>query len=149
MVCLVITTVLGPKYICLPKSKEEVDLHTKEFEKKHGFPQCLGAVDCTHIFVRQPSKNPTDFINRKQRYSINVQAVSDYRYCFIGVVVKWPGCVHDARIFTNSSINDMLQEGIIPHCHKTIVDDLPPAPVCLLGDPAYLLLLYLMKEYPT
>ena len=75
-VSLIVTNVLGPKYLCLPKAKEEMDLVTKNFEKKHGFPQCLGAVDRTHIFVRQHSKNPTDF--RKQRYSINVQAVSNY-----------------------------------------------------------------------
>ena len=75
-VCLIVTNVLEPKYLCLPKTKE-VELQTKEFEKKHGFPQCLGAVDGKQIFIRQPSKSPTDCVNRKH-YSINLQAVSDY-----------------------------------------------------------------------
>ena len=127
-VCLIVTNVLEPKYLCLPKTKE-VELQTKEFEKKHGIPQCLGAVDGKQIFVRQPSKSPTDCVNRKQHYFINLQAVSDYS---INVVVEWPGCVHDVHIFTTSSINGMLQEGTIPPCHRTIGNDLPPVPVCLL-----------------
>ena len=89
-----------------------------------------------------------DFINRKQCYSINFQAVNNYRYCFI-FLVEWPRCIQHARIFTTSSINDMLQEGIIPPWHRTIVDDWPQVSVFLLGDPVYQLLSYLGKECPA
>lgn len=96
--CLIITKELGPKYIKLPTTTKETEFLVENFYRAHGFLQCIGAVDGTHIFMRQPSKNPTDFMNRKHRYSINVQAVCDFGYCFIDVVVKWPGCVHDDRI---------------------------------------------------
>ena len=58
----------------------------------------MGAVDGTHIPMREPTENASDFINRKGYASINVQATRNYNYRFIDVVVKWPGSVDDVRL---------------------------------------------------
>ena len=79
---------------------------------------------------------------------MNIQATADHNYCFVDVIIKRPGSVHDAQLFANSAINLMFRDGTIPSCEKTIVEGQPPVPICILGDPAYPLLPFLMKEFP-
>ena len=53
------------------------------------------------------------FVNRKQFYSINVQAVCDSDAFITNIVARWPGSTHDSRIFENSKIADKLRDGAI------------------------------------
>ena len=53
------------------------------------------------------------FVNRKQSYSINVQAVCDSDAFITNIVARWPGSSHDSRIFENSKIADKLRDSAL------------------------------------
>lgn len=74
------------------------------FNAMHGFPGVVGAFDCTHIRIRAPSQHEEAYVNRHLYHSINAQLVVDASSRAHSVVVKWPGSVHDARIFAASGL---------------------------------------------
>ena len=138
---------LGLKNIVLPKTKEEVEEHVRNFYNRYGFLQCIGAVDGTHIKIKRPVDNQTDYVNRKGDFTLNCQETVGCNYCFIDVLIKWLGSVHNAWMFGNSALNGMFRDGTIPKYQRTIVEGEPAVPVCILGDLAYPLLPFLMKEF--
>ena len=101
------------------KLREVVD----GFKSRWGFPQVVGAIDESHIPIIRPSESATNYYNRKCFHSIIIQGVVDYRGQFIDVYIGWPGKLHDARVFYNSSF---YRKG----CQGTL---LPSQPVQLEG----------------
>ena len=65
-VCKAITVHLMSKYIKMPRTGEVVEESVSKFYSKHGFPQCIGAIDGTHLPIKQPSENTADYINHKK-----------------------------------------------------------------------------------
>ena len=52
-----------------------------------------------------------------------------------------------SRIFLSSLLNQKLCDGSIRDCEKNIVKGRLTVPICILGDPPYRLLSFLMKEF--
>ena len=71
-------------------------------------PQCIGAVDGTHVYIKSPRENAPDFINQKGRHFGNVQACVDYWFF---PVIRWTGSVHNVCVWSNSSMNESLKSG--------------------------------------
>ena len=69
-VCDVIARVLGPKYIKLPSTEQQMKDIVKGMEDKYGFPQAFGCVGGTHIAINQPTENPHDYFSYKQKYTL-------------------------------------------------------------------------------
>lgn len=68
-------------------------------------PHCIGYVDGTHIVLDEaPVDDPESYFSRKQRYSIQLQAICDKEKRIRNIVVGYPGSVHDARVFSSSEI---------------------------------------------
>ena len=98
-----IATHLLSQYVRIPQEEKLKEI-VEGFETYWGFPQAAGAVDGTHIPIIRPEESASDYYNRKGYYSIIVQSMVDFRGLFIDVYIGWPGKVHDARVFVNSSL---------------------------------------------
>ena len=81
------------------------------------------------------------------KYTLNCQAICDEKGYFIDVDLRWPGSVHDARVYANSQINKKFANKDIACYYQQLVPRFPPIPPILIGDPAYPLLPNVMKEY--
>ena len=143
--CRAIVDHLLPKYICFP-SCDQQQQYVDNFEDKWGVPQCIGAIDGSHIPVLPPTLCHTDYYNRKGWYSVLIQAVVDYKYCFLDIYTGWPGSVHNACVLAHSTFYKKANAGqLLSHTTKTICG--ASIPVFVIGDSAYPMLPWLMKPY--
>lgn len=146
-VCKAISKYLGPRYIHLPKNKNDMRQKVSEFEAKFGMTQAFGCIDGTHVPIRRPTVDSQDYFCYKQYFSLSVQATCDYKGYFMDVECQWPGSVHDAKVFANSSINKKLREAKLPQLFQVSTRRAEKIPNYLIGDPAYPLVPFCMKEY--
>ncbi|XP_037866933.1 putative nuclease HARBI1 [Bombyx mori] len=97
------------QFIKFPALNERVETKRK-FYRIAGFPGVIGCIDCTHIPIKNPSRARGEiFRNRKGWFSINVQIICGPQMEIYDIVVRWPGSVHDSRIFNNSRLR--FEEG--------------------------------------
>jgi len=115
-VCVVIHEVCAavvehlPKYIRFPRVEQQQQ-YIDYFESIWGVPQCIGAIDGSHIPILPPSLCHTNYYNRKGWYSMVLQAVIDYKFCFLDVYTRWPGSVHDACVLAHSTLYRKANSG--------------------------------------
>ncbi|CAB5115130.1 unnamed protein product [Rhizophagus irregularis] len=122
----VIQAILAKKkrFVKWPTSEERKKVN-EGFENLGGLKNVIGAVDGTYIPMRNaPNKDPEVYFTRKKRYAIHCQGIVNDRGIFTSFDVGWPGSVHDARVYRNSSFYK-------DYSHLIQDDDY------LLGDSAY------------
>lgn len=115
-------------YIFMPTNQGALNEIERGFHEIPGFPNTIGAIDCTNIKIKAPSTDEHIYVNRKHFHSINVQCVCDFKLRFLNIVAKW---AHDSFIWNNSSV-------------KLIFDNDTISDGWLLGDSAYPLRLWLL-----
>lgn len=72
--------------------------------QRFGFPGCVGFVDGTLFPVySKPSINGEDYYTRKGFYGMAGMVVCDDQRRILHIDLGWPGSVHDARVWGNSS----------------------------------------------
>ncbi|XP_070844131.1 putative nuclease HARBI1 [Chaetodon trifascialis] len=120
------------QFVSLPKD-DQIALTKHKLFLLGNMPNTIGVIDCTHVHIEAPHERDWEYINRKERRSINIQLVGDADLIITNCVMKWPGSIHDARILRESALYRELQtnrpDGII------------------LGDSAYPLLPWLITPF--
>ncbi|KAK2821361.1 hypothetical protein Q7C36_020704 [Tachysurus vachellii] len=79
--------------------------------RSNSLPNVVGCIDCTHIPIIAPSENEADYVNRRSIHSINVQIICDAAHIITNVEAKWPGSVHDSRMYRASTLSNRLERG--------------------------------------
>jgi hypothetical protein len=90
------------KAIRWPDAEERRSIEVSKADK---LPKCMGFIDGSHVNLDEaPTQDPESYFTRKQRYAIQVQAVCDIEMKIRNIVVGFPGSVHDARVYANSTL---------------------------------------------
>lgn len=91
-------------WIKFPTTNSEITEAKELWQRKFKFPTAIGVIDCTHVGILKPKLYGDEYINRKGKPTLNVQATCDAKEIFTSVDVSWPGSVHDSRIWKNSQV---------------------------------------------
>ena len=70
-VCSAIAYKLGPTYVKLPQTEEEMIEKAAEFVSKFGMHQAFGCIDGTHVPILRPLEHSQDYFCYKQYFSLN------------------------------------------------------------------------------
>lgn len=98
-------------YIHFPRTMEEWQEVKVGFLRQGGMPNCLGAIDGTHIALIPPHNREEAFRNRKCYHSINVQVVVDSHQRIMSIRSGFPGSCHDSYILRQSALFDRFEQG--------------------------------------
>ncbi|CAB4028344.1 Hypothetical predicted protein [Paramuricea clavata] len=96
---------LLPDLIKFPTTEEQLSATMKIFQ----FPNCVGAIDGSHINIKKPVVHPTDYYNRKGNYSILIQGVCDSNGKLLSISCGHPGSIHDTRMLRISTFYNNVQ----------------------------------------
>ena len=99
---------------------------TAAFQSKQQFPNCIGAIDGSHIYISSPFSTivAADHQNRFKSFFILLQGVVDSRCYFTSVNTGPLGSLHDSAHFKSTELYHKVEEGIMGGFH----DD-PQSPV--------------------
>ena len=97
----------------------------------------MGVIDGTHVPISAPDiKSKPYYFSRKQKYSVNTQAVIGSNLEFLSVATGYPSSMHDARIIRNTRLFQRGENRDILCSPVDVIEDLRIRPL-ILADSAY------------
>ena len=121
------TVIPAPKFDPTDENAME-SLATSMFVRsKQSMAGCVGAIDGMAVKIRRPTlrdcPNPFLYRNRKQFYSINLQAMCDGNRKFLWWSMLTVGSTHDSLAFAMSKLGQRLEEVGLPEGYWIAGDD--------------------------
>ena len=100
--------------IKLPTEEDELRRIMRGFEAIAGFPLCCGCMDGVHMPWRSPADKTGECLNHKGWTSVNTLLLSDCFRKIRCVHTGFAGGTHDARVFAQSSLGELMLSGQWP-----------------------------------
>ena len=124
---------------------------TAAFQAKQGLPNCIGAIDGTHVYIAAPPNSivAADHRNRNKSFSILLQAVVDSKCYFTSVNTGPPGSLHDSAHFKSTELYRKVEMGVMGGFHDDPMTwpATLPFPPYIVADRGYPLLSWCITPY--
>lgn len=143
--CAAAEILLVPEQIRFPDQEKFQEMAAYN-EKRWGLPQCIGAIDGSHIPIIAPQDYHCDYYNRKGWHSIILQGVVDGKGLFWNVFTGLPGSLHDARVLRLSTLWEFASRGNHKPAYTRNIGGVNVG-YYILGDSAYPLQHWLLKPF--
>ncbi|KAJ8346776.1 hypothetical protein SKAU_G00281770 [Synaphobranchus kaupii] len=143
--CQAVNQIVLPEILPEPKP-EELEEMAALFEQEWGVPQCLGAIDSSHIPIIAPKAFHHDYLNSKDWHSIVLQASVDAKGLFWNVCAGFPGSVNDAKVLRKSSLWALANNSALFSSHRRSICG-EGVGYYVVADSAYPLQSWIMKPF--
>ena len=124
---------------------------TAAFQAKQCMPNCIGAIDSTHVYIAAPPNSivAADHRNRNKSFSILLQGVVDSKCYFTSVNVGPPGSLHDSAHFKSTELYRKVELGVMGGFHDDPMTwhAALPFPPYIVADRGYPLLSWCITPY--
>ena len=148
-VCYAISTHFG-HLIAWPSGRRLARV-TAAFQAKQWLPNCIGAVDGTHVYIAAPPNSivAADHKNRYKSFSILLQGVVDSKCFFTSINTGPPGSLHDSAHFKSTELYRKVEAGVMGGFHDDpmVWPAALPFPPYIVADRGYPLLSWCITPY--
>ena len=124
---------------------------TAAFQSKQWMPNCLGAIDGTHVYIAAPPNSivAADHRNRNKMFSILLQGVVDTKCYFTSMNTGPPGSLHDSAHFKSTELYRKVEEGVMGGFHDDALTwpAALPFPPYIVADRGYPLLSWCITPF--
>jgi len=116
-VCSAISTHFG--HLIAWPTGQRLTRVTTAFQAKQWLPNCIGAIDGTHVYIQAPPNSivAADHRNRNKSFSILLQGVVDTKCYFTSLNTGPPGSLHDSAHFKSTELYRKVEEGVMGGFH--------------------------------